>query len=146
MVRGYAPAVYDGLRCWDGRQTFQYSPYSHSSAVAYFVVGNRDTETHYLLVQRVSQVNLDTLKKHATKENVAKAAGTGVGAATPAAAITAGGAVFHVAGGAAVMKTLAAAVAGALVGGGSIAGVSVVGVVSAATGCGVYRLFNKILK
>ena len=87
-------------------------------------------------------MNLERLKKHATKDNAAKAAGVATGAVTPVVAISAGGAAFDVAGGAAVMKTLA--VVG--LGGGAVVGVVVVAAASALLGYGGYRLFNKILK
>lgn len=77
------------------------------------------------------------------KDLVAKVAGTSVAGAVPTAAITAGGAIANLSGGAAIMKTLAAA--GSIVGGGSVAGIAVIGVVSIGVGYFAYRGVKKIM-
>lgn len=65
----------------------------------------------------------------------ARAAGAAAGAAVPGAAVAAVGSAYGLAGGAAIMKTLA--LAGAAVGGSATAGIWVVGVGAVGVGCAV---------
>lgn len=77
-------------------------------------------------------------------EAAAKVIGTGVAVAAPTGAILATGAVTNLAGGAAIMKTLA--VAGAVAGGGAGIGIAVVGVASAGVGYITYRFIKNRFK
>ena len=74
-------------------------------------------------------------------ERAPKLAGAAAGVATPMVAVAATAELTGLAGGAAILKTLA--VAGAAVGGGAIAGIAVVGVGSVAIGWGVTRLVKR---
>lgn len=68
---------------------------------------------------------------------VAKAIGGVAGVGTPVAAVSVTTAITGSVGGAAIMQTLAAA--GALVGGGAVAGIAILGVASVAVGWGVTK-------
>lgn len=72
---------------------------------------------------------------------IPQAAGAAAGAVTPALAVAVTAEVTGLAGGAAIMKTLA--IAGATVGGGAIVGVLVLGVGAVAAGWGVARILGR---
>lgn len=76
------------------------------------------------------------------KDVVEKVAATVAVGATPTVSVATVGGLTGLSGGAAVMKTLA--IAGSLVGGGSVAGIVVVGAASAGVGYGAYRLVKKL--
>lgn len=75
-------------------------------------------------------------------ERAPKLAGAAAGVATPMVAVAATAEVTGLAGGAAILKTLA--VAGAAVGGGAVAGIAVVGIGSVAVGWGVTKLVKHL--
>lgn len=82
--------------------------------------------------------------KDALKEGAAKTVGVVTAGATPAVTVAVGGSATHLAGGAAVMKTLA--VAGSLAGGGAITGVAIVGAASLGAGYLTYLGIKRLLK
>ena len=84
---------------------------------------------------------LDALFKEPSA--VSKLIGSGAGAAAPLGAVSATSAATGAAGGAAIMQTLAAA--GALVGGGALAGIAVLGVGSVLVGWTVTKGVKSVL-
>lgn len=79
-----------------------------------------------------------------THDKVAQAAGVAVGVAAPSAAVAVVSAVAEVSGGAAILKTLF--IAGGIVGGGALAGITVVGVGAVAIGWGTMKLVKHLRK
>ena len=75
-------------------------------------------------------------------ERLPQAAGTIAGLSTPVLAVTATAELTGLAGGAAIMKTLA--IAGATVGGGALVGIVVLGVGAVGVGWGVTKLVKKL--
>lgn len=83
---------------------------------------------------------LDELAKE--PERAPKAVGALAGVATPVAVVVATGELTGLAGGAAIMKTLA--VAGGVVGGGAIAGIGIVGIGAVAVAWGVTKAVKRV--
>lgn len=77
-----------------------------------------------------------------SRDSVAQAAGVAAGVAAPSVAVAVVSSVAEVSGGAAILKMLF--VAGSVVGGGALAGVTVVGVGAVAIGWGTMKLVKHI--
>jgi hypothetical protein len=86
---------------------------------------------------------LDAFNEIATStDRVAKAAGVAAGVGAPPAAVAVTAFVAEVSGGAAILKTLA--IAGSLVGGGALAGITILGVGAVGVGWGTMKVVQRI--